>query len=128
MRRPLSTIGMPYYYENLFSNWSYDRELRVQKPPAAIDPDIFKQLRLDPTGSGRAQWVTNPRKMRRNQVELNEPHVVNGSSSSKNRISDTANKLAKVALSTTKELVPQLYQYARMNYDHKHGVKGFDFE
>ena len=100
----------------------------VQEPPAAIDPDIFKQLRLDPTGSGRAQWVTNPRKVRRNQVDLNVPHVVNGSSSSKKRISDTTNRLANVALSTTKEVVPQLYQYARMNYDHKHGVKGFDFE
>ena len=119
---------MPYYYENLFSNWGYDKELKVHKTPRAIDADILKQLRLDPTGSGRAQWVSNPRKMRRNQVDFNGSQLDNDGAIPKTRVSDTTNRLLDLALSTKLGVVPQLYQYTRMNYDHKHGVKGFDFK
>lgn len=62
---PLSTIGMPFYREMLYSGWGYNMMHEVGAPPAKIDTDILNNLRNFEFGA----YAPNPRKVRRNQVE-----------------------------------------------------------
>ena len=66
---PFSTVGMPYYREQLLSAWPSTMVFDVGKPPAKIDPDILSKMKmLDYVG-----YAPNPRRTRRYQVEATKP-------------------------------------------------------
>lgn len=63
--RPLSSVGIPYYREPLFSAWPADIISDVGAPPVQLDPAFLATLK-------QAEWGLygrNTRGLRRNQVE-----------------------------------------------------------
>ena len=138
---PLSTIGMPYYREQLLSAWDNTLVYEVGNPPAKIDPLIMKELRHHEMGA----YATNPRKVRRNQAEktrhletdesvlaapkfLSEKARDDHDDHLERRISDIQEALVRTALGgSTKAEVPIMYRNVEIKYS-KFGVDDFDFE
>lgn len=63
--RPLSSIGLPYYREPLFSAWPADIISDVGAPPVQLDPAFLATLKQTEWGL----YGRNTRTLRRNQVE-----------------------------------------------------------
>ena len=61
---PLSTVGLPYYREQLLSAWPSAPLAEVGAPPAKLDPALLKAARPNELGV----WAPNPRAARRNQA------------------------------------------------------------
>ncbi len=142
---PFASIGMPYYDKQLLSNWGYDRVFEVGRPPPTMDPDIIKQLRPNATSMGVTQIVTNPRKVFRNQIDESVAFDTNGAftvvpkyisekarnsevQTKERRLSNAANAFARLALTSTTEDVPKLYEDLLISYGGRKGVADFDFE
>jgi PAB-dependent poly(A)-specific ribonuclease subunit 2 len=142
-RRPLSTVGIPYYREQLLSAWPGHQMYEVGNPPAKIDPAILGNLRVQ---SEYGAWATNPRKVRRNQATKTRVTNTNNETlaapkflsekaresdhddSGNRRISDIQELLVNAALSgSTKTEVPVMYRNVEIKYS-KFGVDDFDFK
>lgn len=141
--RPLSTVGMPYYREQLLSAWTSNQLYEVGNPPAKIDPLILNDLRASDIGA----CARNPRKVRRNQAQKTR-FVENNNDSTlaapkflsekarepekdvftECRISDVQEQMVNMALNgSTKADVPIMYRNVEIKYS-KFGVDDFDFE
>ena len=138
---PLSTIGMPYYREQLLSAWPHAPISEVGLPPPPIDPRLLKTARPGDIGL----WAPNPRTSRRNQVNRSRRTESNGSAlaapkflSEKARASEDEqaeqqhmdklnDALGKTALGGVKSDVPLIYRNVEIKYS-RFGVDDFDFE
>lgn len=140
--RPLNTVGMPYYKENLLSSWPSHIVFEVGAPPPKIDASILGNL----TRTEMGFFAKNPRTKRRNQAEsrrqsdritdsLSAPKFL----SEQSRViqphnSDTDSKTAETMESLTdlhleditRKEVPSMYGNVEIKYS-KFGVDDFDF-
>lgn len=134
---PLSTVGMPYYRENLLSAWPSHPLHEVGAPPSKFDPQFLSKLSMG-FGGYYGRVSTN---MRRNQVEdtrapekapinLKAPRFLsekakenNNDAAQERRISDVAEALGAVGL---KSEVPLIYGNVEIKYS-KFGIDDFDF-
>lgn len=140
--RPLSTVGMPYYREQLLSAWTSAQLYEVGNPPVKINPKILNSLRPHEIGS----WAPNPRIVQRNQADksrvqenteatlaapkfLSEKARVSESDEfSERQMSHVQEALVNATLSgSTKADVPIIYRNVEIKYS-KFGVDDFDFE
>lgn len=137
---PLSSVGMPYYREQLLSAWPSHMIFEVGAPPPKPDPQIMSSLK--PTTWGG--YGANNRSVRRNQVEntrtpekapvtLQAPKFLSekaresvNESTSERRISDVADAIGATELSSLKAEVPVMYRNVEIKYS-KFGVDDFDF-
>ncbi|KAI9702842.1 MAG: poly(A)-specific ribonuclease [Candelina mexicana] len=137
---PLSSIGMPYYREQLLSAWPSYLTFEVGNPPPRVDPEVL--ISMTPADFGG--YAPNPRKTRRNQVEntraasnigaplvapkfLSEKAREAGIQNIDRRMSDVADFLGDASLSgITKAEVPVMYRNVEIKYS-KFGVDDFDF-
>jgi PAB-dependent poly(A)-specific ribonuclease subunit 2 len=139
--RPLSSVGMPYYREQLLSAWPSHMIFEIGAPPQKIDPVISSQLKVTEWGGWARKTRTN---VKRNQVEntratektstsLQAPKFLSekaretaNDSSMDRRISDVADAIGVVELSSMKAEVPVMYRNVEIKYS-KFGVDDFDF-
>ncbi|CZR51913.1 related to PAN2-component of Pab1p-stimulated poly(A) ribonuclease [Phialocephala subalpina] len=134
---PLSTVGMPYYRENLLSAWPSHLIHEVGAPPPKFDPQFLSKLSMGYGGYyGRVSAT-----MRRNQVEdtravekapinLTAPRFLSekarenqNNTVQERRISDVAEALGAIGL---KSEVPMIYRNVEIKYS-KFGIDDFDF-
>jgi hypothetical protein len=140
--RPLNTVGMPYYKENLLSSWPSHVIFEVGAPPPKIDASILNSM----TRTDLGFFAKNPRTKRRNQAEdtrqsdraidsLNAPKFLSEQSrsapsySSDNdaKMVETMETLTDLHLDdVTRKDVPSMYGNVEIKYS-KFGVDDFDF-
>ncbi|KAI9759589.1 MAG: Protein kinase C-like 1 [Chaenotheca gracillima] len=144
---PLSSIGLPYYREQLLSAWPSHLVFEVGAPPAKTDQDVLASMTLTEFGG----YAPNPGKKRRNQIEntrasdnadvplmapkfLSEKARESVNRQSKDddhdgrRASDVVEALGAIALSGgIKAEVPIMYRNVEIKYS-RFGVDDFDFE
>ncbi|KAI9743044.1 MAG: poly(A)-specific ribonuclease [Claussenomyces sp. TS43310] len=139
---PLSTVGMPYYREQLLSAWPSHMIFEIGAPPVKLDTQFLASLMV----MDGVQCTANPKIARRNQV-LNTRLVDKTSSiqapkflsekaresantpnqaSMDRRISDVADALGAAELLSLKAEVPVMYRNVEIKYS-KFGVDDFDF-
>ncbi|RYN40444.1 PAB-dependent poly(A)-specific ribonuclease subunit [Alternaria tenuissima] len=138
---PLSTVGMPYYKEQLLSSWPSHLVFEVGAPPPKIDSAILNNMTRTEIGF----FAKNPRTKRRNQAEatrqvdrvsesLSAPKFL----SEKTRASQSFTEPDAMASETmetltdlhlddvTRKDVPAMYGNVEIKYS-KFGVDDFDF-
>jgi PAB-dependent poly(A)-specific ribonuclease subunit 2 len=140
--RPLNTVGMPYYKENLFSSWPSHIIFEVGAPPPKIDASILGGM----TRTEMGFFAKNPRTKRRNQAEsrrqadrisdsLSAPKFLSEqsratqsySSDAESRTTETMESLTDLHLEdVTRKEVPSMYGNVEIKYS-KFGVDDFDF-
>jgi PAB-dependent poly(A)-specific ribonuclease subunit 2 len=138
--RPLNSVGMPYYREQLLSAWPSHMIFEIGAPPQKIDPLTNSQLKITEWGG----WARKTRNVRRNQVEntraaektstsLQAPKFLSekaresaSDASTDRRISDVADAIGATELSSMKAEVPVMYRNVEIKYS-KFGVDDFDF-
>jgi PAB-dependent poly(A)-specific ribonuclease subunit 2 len=131
---------MPYYRETLLSAWPSHLVSEVGAPPPRIDPQFLSTMTVTEWGG----YGPNPKTTRRNQVEdtrtvekaaasLQAPKFLSekaremaGTVPLERRISDVADALDAVELSSLKAEVPVMYRNVEIKYS-KFGVDDFDF-
>lgn len=133
---------MPYYKENLLSNWPSHLVYEVGAPPAKIDASIINNMTRAEMGS----FAKNPRTKRRNQAEsrrqsdrvsesLSAPKFLSEQSRSApsynndvdGKIVETMESLTDLHLEdVTRKEVPSMYGNVEIKYS-KFGVDDFDF-
>jgi PAB-dependent poly(A)-specific ribonuclease subunit 2 len=137
---PLSTVGMPYYREQLLSAWPSHMIFEVGAPPPKHDPQLMSTLKaMDWGGVG-----PNPKTVKRNQIEntrtaekatptLQAPKFLSEKAreaandvGAERRISDVADAIGAAELSSLKADVPVMYRNVEIKYS-KFGVDDFDF-
>ena len=131
---PLSSIGMPYYREQLLSAWPSHLIFEIGAPPPKLDPKLMSSLKVTEWGS----YTRNPRTTKRNQVEntrtaektasLKAPKFLSekareseNNAPAERRISDVADAIGAAALS-----IPVMYHNHEIKYS-KFGIEDFDF-
>ena len=131
---PLSSIGMPYYREQLLSAWPSHLIFEIGGPPPKFDQRLLSSLKVTEWGS----YTNNPRTTRRNQVEntrtaektasLKAPKFLSekareleNNTSAERRISDVTDAVGAAALS-----IPVMYHNHEIKYS-KFGIEDFDF-
>jgi PAB-dependent poly(A)-specific ribonuclease subunit 2 len=137
---PLSTVGMPYYKENLLSGWPSHMVFDVGTPPPKIDPQILNSM----TRSEIGFFAKNPRLKRRYQIEnprqqkapdaLSAPKFLSEKARAAQSSGDThAQTVATIESLTdmhlddvTRKEVPAMYGNVEIKYS-KFGVDDFDF-
>ncbi|RDW85660.1 PAB-dependent poly(A)-specific ribonuclease subunit PAN2 [Coleophoma crateriformis] len=135
---PLSSIGMPYYREQLLSGWPSHMIFEVGAPPVKMEQQPLPGFKTAEWGS----YGRNPRGVRRNQIEntraiekknesLQAPRFLSekareaaNDASSERRISDASESLS--ALDLSKSEIPRRYRNVEIKYS-KFGVDDFDF-
>jgi PAB-dependent poly(A)-specific ribonuclease subunit 2 len=138
--RPLSSIGMPYYREQLLSAWPSHLVFETGAPPTNLDQQLLSSMKTTEWGS----FGRNTRHMRRNQVEntrtmekasnsLQAPKFLSekaresaNDTQGERRISDVADAIGAAELSSLKAEVPVMYRNVEIKYS-KFGVDDFDF-
>ena len=139
--RPLSTVGMPYYKEQLLSSWPSHLVFEVGAPPPKIDSTILNNMTRTEIGF----FAKNPRMKRRNQAEatrqvdrVSESLYAPKFLSEKTRASQSFTEpdaLASETMETLTDLhlddvtrkdVPAMYGNVEIKYS-KFGVDDFDF-
>ena len=138
--RPLSSIGMPYYREQLLSAWPSHLIFEVGAPPAKLDQQFLSSLKATEWGG----YGRNTRSLKRNQVEntrktekpaatLQAPKFLSEKAREsatdtnlERRISDVADAIGATELSSLKAEVPAMYRNVEIKYS-KFGVDDFDF-
>lgn len=140
--RPLNTVGMPYYKENLLSSWPSHIVFEVGTPPPKIDASILNNM----TRTEMGFFAKNPRTKRRNQAEskrqsdritdsLSAPKFLSEqsralqsySSDTDSKTTETMESLTDLHLEdVTRKEVPSMYGNVEIKYS-KFGVDDFDF-
>ena len=141
-RRPLNSIGLPYYRDVLASAWP-DLICDVGAPPASFDVKWLATLK--PTELGL--YGRNTRGLRRNQVDdtrnlhksvnsgLKAPKFLSEkareaskslNSSSDDRADELLSPVAEAEIESKKADVPVMYRNVEIKYS-KFGVDDFDF-
>lgn len=139
LESPLSSVGMPYYREQLLSAWPSHLIFNVGAPPVKLDQAFMTSLKsTDWGGYGR-----NTRSLKRNQIEntrtaektsgsIQAPKFLSekaresaNDAPHERRISD-ADALSVIELSSLKAEVPVMYRNVEIKYS-KFGVDDFDF-
>jgi PAB-dependent poly(A)-specific ribonuclease subunit 2 len=140
--RPLGSIGMSYYREQLFSAWPSDILSDVGAPPTQLDPAFLATLKQADWG----MYGRNTRGMRRNQVEdtratmrpslqppkfLSEKARESAMSSSAASAPGSKTEAARDSptpseLESLKSEAPPMYRNLEIKYS-KFGVDDFDF-
>lgn len=139
--RPLNTIGMPYYKEQLLSGWPSHMVFEVGAPPAKIDTTILNSM----TRADIGFYAKNPRTKRRNQVEitrqgdrgidsLTAPKFLSEKARTSQSLSEPDAKTAETMETltdlhlddVTRKDVPAMYGNVEIKYS-KFGVDDFDF-
>lgn len=140
--RPLNTVGMPYYKENLLSGWPSHLVYEVGAPPPKIDASILSSMSRTEMGF----FAKNPRTKRRNQAEsrrqsdratesLSAPKflseqsraVQSYNSDTDAKATETMESLTDLHLEdVTRKEVPSMYGNVEIKYS-KFGVDDFDF-
>ncbi|KAK4219807.1 ubiquitin carboxyl-terminal hydrolase-domain-containing protein [Rhypophila decipiens] len=135
---PLSTVGMPFYREALFSAWPADLISDVGAPPVQLPPAFLATLKKSEVG-----WYgPNTRGLLRNQQEntrasLQDPDVLQApkflsqkaresGSTAKAAADPVAEPLDDSANPSLKPEAPQVYREQEIKYS-KYGVDDFDF-
>ncbi len=140
LHSPLSSIGMPYYREQLLSAWPSHMIFEVGAPPSKIDPQLMASLKVADWGGyaknthkGRRNQVENTRTPEKAPVTLQAPKFLSekareavNEASSERRISDVADAIGITELSSLKAEVPVMYRNVEIKYS-KFGVDDFDF-
>jgi len=137
--RPLSTIGMPYYREQLLSAWPSHMIFEVGAPPAKVQQlpnwKITEWGSYGPnTGGLKRNQVVNTRAIEQASTSLQAPKFLsqkaresaNEDPSTERRISDVADAIGAVELLSLKAEVPVMYRNVEIKYS-KFGVDDFDF-
>ncbi|GAP92580.2 putative PAB-dependent poly -specific ribonuclease subunit PAN2 [Rosellinia necatrix] len=142
---PLSSVGMPYYREQLLSAWPGNMITGVVGlPPARVDPQYLATLQETDWGF----YGKNTRPLRRNQVEdVRSSETPQKMLKHPKFLSEKARELAKSPAGTPapeeaipemplvvhdskleshKVEVPELYQHIEIKYS-KFGIDDFDF-
>lgn len=133
---PLSSVGMPYYREQLLSAWPSHLIYEVGKPLPKIDPEILGKMKMhDFVG-----YAPNPRRTRRYQVESSKAQDKPGQvqapkfrseKARDGRADDHADNEAPWSALAGSELrpfdVPAMYHKVEIKYS-RFGVDDFDFE
>ncbi|AEO64295.1 uncharacterized protein THITE_2110294 [Thermothielavioides terrestris NRRL 8126] len=143
---PLSSIGLPYYREPLFSAWPADIISDVGAPPVQLDPGFLATLKQTDWGF----YGRNTRGLRRNQVEdtrastktsaaiqapkfLSEKARESAMSSGADSASDSLAgqgpsdpSSSPTELESLKPEAPPMYRNLEIKYS-KFGVDDFDF-
>lgn len=138
---PLSSIGMPYYREQLLSAWPSHMIVEVGAPPPKIDPQFLSTLKATEWGgygrnikSARRNQVENTRTAEKAPTSLQAPKFLsekaresaNDTTATERRISDVADAIGATELSSLKAEVPVMYRNVEIKYS-KFGVDDFDF-
>ncbi|KAL2187287.1 hypothetical protein L209DRAFT_753216 [Thermothelomyces heterothallicus CBS 203.75] len=136
---PLSSVGMPYYREPLFSVWPSDIISDVGAPPVQLDPGFLSTLKQTEWG----MYGRNTRGLRRNQVEdtrtcskpsmkppkflsekARESAMSSGASDSKGEQAPDLSSPDEIE--SLKPEAPPMYRNLEIKYS-KFGVDDFDF-
>lgn len=136
----MSSIGLPYYREQLLSAWPSHMIVEVGAPPPEIDPQYLATMKATEWGG----YGRNRRNKRRNQVEntrttdkaptsLQAPKFLSekaresaNETSTDKKISELADALGGTELSAMQADVPIMYRNVEIRYS-KFGVDDFDF-
>ncbi|KAM3069667.1 poly(A)-specific ribonuclease [Clarireedia jacksonii] len=135
---PLSTVGMPYYREQLLSAWPSHMIFEVGAPPLKVDSSFL----ISPKATEWAIYGRNARKGLRNQVEntrisekasaaIPAPKFLSEKAREADtvpewKISDLAEATGLKELPSLKAQVDPLYRNVEIKYS-KYGVDDFDF-
>ncbi|KAK4242788.1 ubiquitin carboxyl-terminal hydrolase-domain-containing protein [Achaetomium macrosporum] len=141
---PLSSVGLPYYREPLFSAWPADIISDVGAPPVQLDPAFLSTLKQTEWGL----YGRNTRGLRRNQVEdtrttskpsagmqapkflsekARETAMSSGAeSASGSRTEQAPEPSSPNELESLKPEAPPMYRNLEIKYS-KFGVDDFDF-
>ncbi|KAL2131448.1 hypothetical protein VTI74DRAFT_5096 [Chaetomium olivicolor] len=141
---PLSSIGMPYYREPLFSALPADIISDVGAPPVQLDPAFLATLKQTEWGL----YGRNTRGLRRNQVEdtrsaikppgaMQAPKFLSekaresalsygGDATSDSKAEQTADSSPPDEIESLKPEAPPMYRNLEIKYS-KFGVDDFDF-
>ncbi|KAL2257791.1 hypothetical protein VTK26DRAFT_9164 [Humicola hyalothermophila] len=141
---PLSSIGMPYYREPLFSAWPADIISDVGAPPLQLDPAFLATLKQTEWGL----YGRNTRGLRRNQVEdtraaaksssaMKAPKFLsekaresamsaNGQAASESKADQGLEPSSPNEIESLKPEAPPMYRNLEIKYS-KFGVDDFDF-
>ncbi|KAF2001926.1 PAB-dependent poly(A)-specific ribonuclease-like protein subunit pan2 [Amniculicola lignicola CBS 123094] len=138
---PLSTVGIPFYKEQLLSGWPSHMVFEVGAPPPKVDPVILSTMR----GADIGCYAKNPGTKRRNQIEgtrqqdrASDSLVAPKFLSEKARAAMSASEMDVKKAETletltdlhlddvTKKEVPAMYGNVEIKYS-KFGVDDFDF-
>ncbi|KAK8037895.1 PAB-dependent poly(A)-specific ribonuclease subunit PAN2 [Apiospora phragmitis] len=142
---PLSSIGMPYYREQLLSAWPKEEVYEVGAPPVKEDPRYLESLQ-------RREWGLfgkNTRSLRRNQVEdtrkldkeerlLNKPkflseqargtsHAPAGTPAPEDLVPGPKQLVAPIQLESQKNAVSPIYRHVEIQYS-RFGIDDWDFK
>lgn len=139
--RPLSTVGMPYYREQLLSSWPSHMVSEIGAPPPKFTSQFMQTLKNGPFG----YTGPNPKGTRRNQVEntrnLDKPiptlqapkflsemarEAADEKTGMERKLSDVADTISAAERSSLKADVPVMYRNVEIKYS-KFGVDDFDF-
>jgi PAB-dependent poly(A)-specific ribonuclease subunit 2 len=138
--RPLSTIGMPFYREQILSAWPSHMIFEVGAPPPKLDHSLmtsFKPMEWGGYGRlarpGQRNVIENTRTMEKTTTSLQAPKFLSekaresaNETSGERRISDVADAIGATELSSLKAEVPVMYRNVEIKYS-KFGVDDFDF-
>ncbi|KAK3945602.1 PAB-dependent poly(A)-specific ribonuclease subunit PAN2 [Diplogelasinospora grovesii] len=144
MDTPLSSVGMPYYRDLLFSAWPPDLFSDVGAPPVQVDPTFLSTLQQSEFG----YYGRNTRGLRRNQAEdtritFKAPNAQQApkflsekaresarspsvSSSGAEMGTDQGDDITNSELESVKPDAPPMYRNFEIKYS-KFGVDDFDF-
>lgn len=137
--RPLSSIGMPYYRDQLLSSWPSHLIFETGAPPPKIDQQFLSSLKVTEWGG----YGRNNRTSKRNQVEdtrtfektpaslqapkfLSEKAREASNDGSGERRSSTTDEIGVHETLNLKADVPVWYENVEIKYS-KFGVDDFDF-
>ncbi|BFZ56611.1 poly(A)-specific ribonuclease [Savitreella phatthalungensis] len=132
--KPLHTVGMPYYWEELLSSWPSNSTCIVGKPPQKVDPDLLTSMKLV---NGVGHCLYNQRRPR-NTIDASDTNDVVGPPRFLSEKAKTQQKTAadgmthnlfedmgKMSIGTMS--VPNYYRRMEIRYS-KFGIEDFDFE
>jgi PAB-dependent poly(A)-specific ribonuclease subunit 2 len=141
LSRPLNTVGMPHYKEQLLSGWPSHLVFEVGAPAPKIDSAILSNMTRTEIG----YFAKNPRTKRRNQAEgtrqvdrasdsLSAPKFLSEKTRASLSFTEQETKSAETmeALTdlhlddVTRKEVPAMYGNVEIKYS-KFGVDDFDF-